>query len=470
MVGPLLVDAPETSSASWVVDGQQRLTALAASLARQAPFPTMPVDPYVVYFDPERERFLAPPNDGNIPGTWVPVPLLLDATRLSEWVVDWPHFRDAHLRQIVFEAGKRLREYPVPFYVVDSDDEGVLKEIFYRVNSGGRRLTWEEIHRALFAEAGEAPSTLGELAAELGELGMGRLEEDALLQCLFAVRGLDVTQNLAEHRRRDSEVLRGAVPEALPPLRRALSFLRESAEIPHVRLLPRVLPLVVLARFFALHPEPNRRTRQLLTRWVWRLFFRVGSFDERTMLRKGVRVIEADDAERSTQELLKLSPPAPKPSFTLPPAFDARAAANRIFLVALSTLRPRSLSTGEILDIAAVVEREQADAFRAILTTPGLAASRTAANRILHPPEGAIRQRLIQRAGDARDDEAILASHAIERAAAEALARNDAAGFLERRGAQMAALVDAMGERLAAWSRNDRPSIGHLLREAGASP
>src|ERR1700716_3494984 len=32
-IGPLRIDAPETHSALWVVDGQQRLTALAAGLA-----------------------------------------------------------------------------------------------------------------------------------------------------------------------------------------------------------------------------------------------------------------------------------------------------------------------------------------------------------------------------------------------------------------------------------------------------
>ena len=41
-VGPLKIDAREISEAWWVVDGQQRLTALAGCLARPIPIPTEP--------------------------------------------------------------------------------------------------------------------------------------------------------------------------------------------------------------------------------------------------------------------------------------------------------------------------------------------------------------------------------------------------------------------------------------------
>ena len=44
-LGPLTIDGPETQSALWVIDGQQRLTALAAGLSRQSPLPTTPIDP-----------------------------------------------------------------------------------------------------------------------------------------------------------------------------------------------------------------------------------------------------------------------------------------------------------------------------------------------------------------------------------------------------------------------------------------
>jgi hypothetical protein len=430
------------------------------------------VDPYVVYFDPRNEQFHSPPVNGDIPATWVPAPLLLDATRLSEWVLDWDHSRDPLLRRAVFEAGKRLREYSVPLYVVDAADESLLKEIFYRVNNSGQKLNWNEIHDSLFSKAGKAPSTLEDLADALSGLGMGRVEEDTLLQCLLAARGLDVTQNLAEHRRRDPDVLKNAVKDALPSLRRVLSFLRESAEIPHVRLLPRVLPLVVLTRFFAVHPEPNRRTRDLLTRWVWRLFLTVGTFDERTMLRGGVRAIEAGEEEKSTQALLKLAPKLAETTFVMPTIFDPRAAASRVVMVALATLAPKDLVTGERLDVATMIESEKAHAYRALVPPRNQlpSVSRSPANRIIHPKDPALYRRLLERIQESHSHDDVLVSHAISSSAARSFAKDDIQAFLKVRSRDVTRLVNEMGERLAGWKRSDRPSINHILAEHGAEP
>src|SRR6185436_8275288 len=170
-VGPISMDAPETQEALWVVDGQQRLTALTAGLARPSPVPMAPVDPWVVYFDAAGQTFHAPPQTGEVPSTWAPVARLLDASTLSEWVFNWKHGGDAALRAAVFQAGSRIRQYRIPLYVVETDDEKSLKDIFYRINNFGKNLTWDEVHDALFGRRGGRPSTLPELAGELQKLG-----------------------------------------------------------------------------------------------------------------------------------------------------------------------------------------------------------------------------------------------------------------------------------------------------------
>src|SRR5690606_13585829 len=59
-------------------------------------------------------------------------------------------------------------------------------------------------------------------------------------------------------------------------LRITIEFLRDVAHIPHVAVRPYELPVVVLARFFAIHPRPSERSILLLRRWLWR-----GSLGER---------------------------------------------------------------------------------------------------------------------------------------------------------------------------------------------
>jgi hypothetical protein len=464
-VGPISIDAPEIEAALWVVDGQQRLTALTAGLSRPTPVPTTPDDPWVIYFDAASQTFFSPPPDGEIPSSWVPVAQLLDASALSEWVFHWKHGKDPDLRASVFQAGSLIRQYRIPLYVVETDDEQTLKAIFYRINKFGKSLKWADIHDALFGRRDEHPATLRDLAGELQKLGMGRPEEEQLLSCLVAFKGLDATRNIAEHYRRDANVLAGAAQEAMPTLRRALSFLRRQAEIPHLRLLPRSVPFVVLTRFFALYPEPEARTLTLLVRWTWRLLLSAGSSEERTLLRHGVTSIQEGDEEGSVQTLLTLVPKQRRDLYVLPERFDARAADSRIALVGMASLGPLDLKDGGPLDVAALIEQHGVSVFRGIV--PGREGlSRGPANRLLLAGSGAARKELVEACRLHGRESTVLLSHAISPEAVDALMGDDVEAFLRARKAAVEDAVNRLGEQLAAWSRNDRPSIRYLLEQA----
>jgi hypothetical protein len=481
-LGPLVVDAERTPSAWWVVDGQQRVTSLAATLLRPLPFPRE-ADPFVVYFDPDAEKikFLSPPRKAEVPSTWIPLPLLFDATDLGEWLADWPAKTSARSRS-AYEAGKRIREYRVPFYVIDTDDHEVLREVFFRVNKAGKGLEWAEIHDALYGHDGSHPSSIPELAGELATLGMGRMDEADIASCLVALRGLDVTRTLAEHHRRDPEALRGAAAEGLPVLRQVLGFLRAHAGVVHLRLLPRNLVLPVLTRFFAKHVDPNPRSRELLARWVWRALLHT-ELDHRTLQRRGVAAV-SEDEEGSVQALLSRLP-RERLNVTTPDEFDPRAAASRFSMLALASLGPRDLDSGEPLDVAALIEQGDADSFRLILPADtGSPALRSAANRILLPGTGSKRRAILRRVQSpptlfgprtAGGADPVLASHAIPAEAVAALEIDRIDEFLEARKRCVTEALQALADKLAGWSRSDRdrPSIAYLLRdtdEDGAVP
>lgn len=460
-VGPLKIDAPETTAALWVIDGQQRMTALAAGLGRPMPLPVVPDpdDKFVVYFDAAEEVFHRPPKAGSLPTTWVPVAQLLDASGLQEWIFNWQHREDAELRSSVFTAGTRLREYRVPQYVVETDDQSLLKEIFFRVNNAGRKLEWKEVHDALFGTVGERPSRLSDLAVALESVGMGRPDETTLHSCLLAFKGEDVTRGFAEHYRSDPDLLRDAVRDSLPALRRVLSFLKSDAEIPHLRLLPRALPMVILTRFFHLFPEPSPRSRELLTRWTWRTLMASGSIDERTVLRRGVASIQENDEQASVQRLLRLDATARPLTYELPSRFDARAAQSRIVLLGMASLNPLNAENGHPVDVAALVEMKDIDAFRYIVPAGGGPSS--PANRILLPGTGSARQELLG-LEPGRDDR-LLASHGISPEGLLALKDGRTEEFLENRKNVLEVAVQELSDRLAGWERGDRPSVDYLV-------
>lgn len=468
-VGPLPIDAPETSEAWWVVDGQQRVTSLTVCLARSTPLPPRPSkqDPFALFLDAENQRFEPPPARGETPSTWVPLPFLLDASRLTEWVFQWEHRGDEELRKTVFEAGARLREYSIPLYLIETEDRKVAEQIFYRINKAGRPLKWKEVHKALFGGEGPSPSTLEELSEELSDVGMGRLEGDRLLTCLLALRGKDPTRDLGEHYRRDPEILSEAVREALPVLRRVLSFLRRDAAIPHLRLLPKSILLDVLTRFFARHEEPGPRTRILLSRWYWRTVLGAGKYDDRTLRRGGISAV-GDDEEESVQSLLSLLHKGPPRDLELPASFDARADATRIALLALARLGPRELATGDPIDIAGLLEEQDKDAFAKIVRKAGLEGGGSPANRIIQSKGVPVHRRLRKRIAAHGLEDPVLASHAIDPRVARCLAADDLEGFLARRAEVLTQEVRRFADRMAAWDHSDRPSIDHLLEEAGA--
>lgn len=463
-VGPLDVFGEESSHAWWVVDGQQRLTALAAGLGRLLPLPASSIDPYVVYLDPDTQSFQAPAKDREVPTRWVPLPLLLDSSRLQEWMFTWDHRSDAALRGVVFEVGKRLREYRVPIYVIDTDDEEVLRSIFHRVNNTGQPLTWDEVHDALYGHRGAEPSSLAELGARLEEVGLGRPDESAqLLPCLLAYRGADVTRSLGEHLRDDPKFLDGVVAASLPVLREVLGFLRARAEIPHLRLLPYSTPLVVLTRFFQQHPSPSERSLMLLVRWVWRSFLAADP-DDRAIKRRGVSSINRDE-EASVQALLTLVPKQ-APMFEIADQFDAGSAHSRIILLAMASLRPARLADGSKIDIASEIRERDVDAFRALFPLHG-GVTRSPANRLLLPGPGSAASTLrefIERTGL---DHPTLRSHAISPDVAQAIVDRDEATAVHLRSEQLVRAVNMLGQRLAEWGRTDRPSIQYVL-ELGA--
>ena len=470
-LGPLRIDAPESTAALWVVDGQQRLVSLAAGLARPTPIPTTPEDVYVVYFDAQTGTFQSPSPREPIPTTWVATAELLDASTLQDWVFNWMHGRDSRLRTAVFEAGARLRDYRIPSYIVETDDESLLRDIFLRINQRGVELRWEEVHDAMFGHQDGGPSTIADLSDALDRLGMGSLPNDSLLGSVVATKGLDVTQNVSVHYDRDPGLLRNGVRDALEPLRRTLEFLRNDAEIPHVRLLPVALPVPILARFFSLYPSPSPRVRELLTRWLWRVLLGATPLDRRTLLRRGVSVATADSAEVAVQELLRLVRDTPPEPYRLEDRFDTRASGSRLALLGMTSLGPLDLA-GEPVGIAALVTENEGKIRRVwdrMRSTDGTHVSASSpANRILLTGAGLARADLTD-AVDATDGPAILASHGITAAAARALETGDAASFLHERAARIEQAVQDMTARLAGWERSDRPSIGHVLERAGAA-
>jgi len=223
------------------------------------------------------------------------------------------------------------------------------------------------------------------------------------------------------NRRLNGDRRNGAAPSAL---RKTIAFLRGDAHIPNADLLPYGFPVVALARFFSLHPQPNARSRELLSRWVWRGALTDTHWaHEQAYIRETLRALEGADEELEVQQLLELIPQVGA-KVGVVGDYSLKSARTRLHLLALLDLRPRDLASGELLDGAALIARSGSAAIQLLADVAGGdgvedAARTSIFGRVIQRPMA--RKRLNGLLGDLYATDALLESLGLDREEAEAV-------------------------------------------------
>lgn len=448
-LGELIIDAGERSDALWVVDGQQRVTTLANALLIEPDSGSRQIFVRLESAEVRYGKNLSAPE-------WLPVYQAADTERLLEWVHGSD--LDEKARRAAFAVGKRLREYQVPHYIVETEDEGVLRRIFDRTNSSGKALEQHEVFDALHGGGpGHRPSSLEAIAEDLATIGFGHLEPNLVLRSLLSLQGKDPSQGF---RQVEGKLVPTALQDTYLALGRTLRFVQGEAGFPHITLLPYKLPLVTLSVFFHHHSDPKPRTRTLLRRWIWRGALDGSHRGDTVGLRKTLEAIEPEDEDKSVQALLQRLGTRPSGPPQLRP-FNFGHARSKLQLVALASLGPRNAFTGEPLDLPALCEQDTpshpAHELYSAATASG--AERGLAGRVLHPRVGphALRQKLTEVPLE------ILKSQAISEEAVGALRRGDLDEFFSVRELELLRLVEEFLARKAEWEQTDRPSLQYLI-------
>jgi hypothetical protein len=466
-VGPVDVHAPAVPDAYFVVDGQQRIAALAGAMLHPEPRPWG--DIYAVWFDLQEERFVLA-RAPEPPAQCIPLNVAGDSFALLTWLNGWP-FRGQRpdLVQRAIGLGKALREYQIPAYIVEGASEDALRLIFKRVNTSGVPMEENEVFTALFS--GNEPHPIESACARLQTAtGFGEIDPDWFLQCFKAVDGLNVSRELTEGQL--LELDGSAVERTENALLRAVRFLVDGAGIVHLELFPHLLPLAVLSRFFHLHSRPSQRVRTLLSRWVWRgalAYIHLNSSG--SAIQRVSRLIDEDEFA-SVERLLSTLPETAytiaerySPKQTLIPAGPMASTRwgayerglGLLCVLALLHLGPRDPETGETLardEIRALLEQDTVGGI--FIDVEGQADS-TVVRRVLVSSYGKIKELPTASL-------AVLESHGLDQETADALGRGDIATFTARR----ASILDRwfqrfFTERIGA-DDGDRPPIAELMR------
>ncbi len=475
-LGGLRIEAKQFEEAWWVVDGQQRLISLANALSEEGAKDGR----FSLAYDLRKQVFVHP-NHGD-EGHVVPLSTLFDLQRLIRWFTkDHPE-----ASEILDEAAgvtRAIREYKIPAYLVDQDDEAVLRDIFDRMNNYGKRLSRAEVFSALHPGKGssvEPFSHFQRIAESIhDERGFGIVDDDTVLRAVLARRGGDVTRDIriefsSERVRKvrdfGSETAEVSYREAELALSRAVAFLQEDAGVPHFAFLAYRYLLVVLTRFFAHFPEPTPRNRVLLRRWFWRAAL-IGpspfSSSWTNAMGNLLNRIMANDETGSIQRLLN----KPMDSVLRTPkleGFRTNSAESRIVLSALWALKPRSLLTGQAYDRPQLTEAFQldgtlADVAQRILRREPENHRNWAANRLLvlesELPESVSELLVVPPLDREGGERELFASHALDEELIKILAHGDTNAFLEARQQRIEQLVKDFIERMAETQLEDTPPL-----------
>lgn len=457
-IGPLTIDAPQVSDALWVVDGQQRITSLAAALLSVE---IDVADPrFDLSFDLVNEKFIRRRAHEDRE-TRLPLRAAYDLQQVLAWL------RERRLPDVLqdraFRLADALRNYEVPAYVVTADDDRALREIFDRTNTFGKRMTRAEVFHALHTSAGEQPSDLRALADEVNGTGFGQLDDNTLLFCVLGVRDHDVLRDFHAEFEEDED-LAEVFETARLAIVRTIAFLREDAAVPHFDVVPYQHLTVGLTRFFALHPEPTDWDRVLLRRWFWRSavhgpIARLGSTGT---LRATTKAIVPGEPHASVAGLVELASSERRVPELV--AYRWNVADVRATIAALANLRPIDVGTGSTISPTEAIELAGRDALAPVVANRVGDLARTAANRcfvLVDQVSGGGSGEDLATAISVSSDQ-VLRSHAIPRVAAQSLADGEPEAFVGARATVLREVVAAFVDARAEWEREHRPALQDL--------
>ena len=475
MLGDLTFEVNEQSQAWFVVDGQQRIVSLVSTLRNRS----SRADKFDFYFDLLTGNVVPSARRGE-PATHLPLDHVVDSEDLLAWVDDSRAALTPEQIRLAFRVGKALREYELPAYVVNIDDERVVREIFERTNSTGKSLGICDVFNALHTPIDRQPAlSLKDVVQRLRVRSLGDIDEDQVLRSLLAIEDRDLAGDLQR------QLIDVDIPAALERVERAMDrvfgFLAQDAGIPHLRLLPYQSPLTVLSAFFNRFPTPSPRARRLLTRWLWRGTATGELRGDGKGLRPAQEAVWSAESDELAARGILATVSTRRPDLKRSEQFNLRHARSRLSAIALFELRPHDLRTGEPLDVPALLDGHDDVAPQIVPHRPAsLSAAQADAfssvgNRLLHPSHGDVSLlTMLLTAAQAQTglpsiansiSAHVLASHAISTQAMEALRGDDRVAFLELRREQIDAATAHLVDRHAEWNHSDRLSIASLSHE-----
>jgi len=264
-------DRPISYPVNYVLDGQQRMSAIYAVFCKdRTRTATDDEDPdletFDIHFDLDSQTFRAGTDliGGN---QTFPLQSLFDITTFVNTLKKIPEKHHPAIQSL----HSKFNNYEVPVVTITKRSKSEVGTIFERINNTGTELSTLDLMVAwTWSEDFLLKEQIGDLLETLEEKSFGQLPEKTILQCLSAVM-VNSTSTKSILALKPNEV-HDKFDVLVSSMEKAIDFLSTQLHASK-DFLPHVQQLIPLTFFFSKAAAPTNEQTKLLRQWFWKTTF-----------------------------------------------------------------------------------------------------------------------------------------------------------------------------------------------------
>jgi len=335
-----LPDTPEKYPVNYVLDGQQRLTSIYATLTLEN---RKDDSMFSIFYDISKNIFLPTKEECEKP---FPINVLFDTIAFLKEITT---LKDEDSQQRVAELQTRFKEYDIPVVTITEQEHEQVCIIFERINNSGTGLTLYELMSAwTWSNEFDLREEFQEFVNELEEKGFGNLNQDILLRIIGGViRNKIGSKDILELK---PEIIRSNIERVKAASFLAIDFLSTELKITSLDFLPFPMQLVPLTVFFDKMKTPTAIQSKKIRNWFWKSSFS-GRYSKATEQNicldiEDMLAIIKDESSPAFEFRANVNP-----TIFASKKFQKQAVITKAFIVLLAQQQPRNLLNGQAIDI-----------------------------------------------------------------------------------------------------------------------
>ncbi len=352
-IGGLEIELPRPDyPVNYLLDGQQRLSAICGALYWEG---SSPQSPWNIVYDLRSKEFIHLTTLDDPPLHQIRMNKLRDPALFFKHVssLDTLNAPDKDALKAHAESlFNRFKDYKIATVTLGDMPIEDVAPIFERINSTGTQLTIVDLMRAAtWSEDFDLIDAIEDILEILSNKGFGGLDKKVLLRGMSAAAGGGFsTTSINELRKHSAADLKNAAKATEEAAKRATDFLTTQIIIPGDGVIPYGNQFVLLTEIFRLLPAPSASQYEEIRKWFWRTAVS-GYFS-------GWNTGMMSSDQRAVQRFASTQSPTIQIDVTKPVSaiwnnrvFRSNNAHSKVLAIVLSYYAPVDLLTGQRIDV-----------------------------------------------------------------------------------------------------------------------